>query len=86
MRLSGEQTGQKEDEMCPACMCACTHRYRHRFAFQGSKEGRIKQKQPGAQEYWKKELSLDLMDGMPMVFLPSPLLLSPKEAQDLSQL
>lgn len=47
--------------MRPVCMCACTHRYRHRFAFQGSKEWRIKIRQPGAQKYWKKELSLGLM-------------------------
>lgn len=75
--------------MCPVCMCACTHRYRHRFAFQGSKEWRIKIRQPGAQKYWKKELSLGHVWSL-HGSLSFPLITGPKgllqEAQDLSQL
>lgn len=74
--------------MCPVCKCACTHRYRHRFAFQDPRSEGLRQDslglevlgegaEPGSHG-WNPSGS----PSFPLIAGPEGL----QEAQDLSQL
>lgn len=88
LRVCG--TLQRAEETCvPVHMCACTHRYRHRGACQGSHEGRAEAGGPEAAEVWKKRAEPDLRDGTSQCpFLPPHprAKVLRQEAQDLGQL